>query len=61
MDELTETLNELFHYFKMEDGEWPLVSCYARGELHTGAVDDELYDILIRLSELYDNKEGLYD
>lgn len=52
MEDLMETLDELFEYFEMDDGEWPMAEVYDQGTFRQGIISDRLYEILIQLKEL---------
>jgi len=60
-DELKEVLEEILRYFDLFEDEdmeeWPMVSIYSGGRYYRGVVEDELYDVLIKLKEIHDNLE----
>jgi len=61
MDELFSLSEDLFDYFELEGGEWPMMSIYSGGDFYRGVIDDELYNLLTQLytiiEELKDSHE----
>lgn len=55
--ELKNILKDLLLYFELHEDsdldEWPMVSIYSGGRYQRGVIEDELYDILIQLRDVY--------
>lgn len=54
LEELSETLDELYEYFELKLGEWPMISVATEDGYISGVIDDHLYQILIRLYEIHE-------
>ena len=58
-EEILSELENLFSYFDIgeeAEGDWPLCHVYYQGGVASGPIMDDLYDILVRLYEIYEEE-----